>query len=695
MKSFFENNRIITEMHPYLSIFIQASRITLIFSVSLLLSHCASAPSLNQSPVEARDVESNRVETLEPSEDIYTKDTATPYVDNNNINVERAEYYEQLANRQSEFNDQVDATLSAAEYYIQAGDYRQADRAADSLNTSLLNPTQLSRYNVIKAYVDYSIGQFKNALTRLDGLLAFNIIATDEQNDNTVFENQTQRVDALLLSSFCYQELNDYDAAISSLIQRESLLAGSARAETSRYTWQIINSLPRESRLAIIENTNNVLVRNRLEQSLDGQYADRTSLPQQFDQWRDSTASYNKQTIDGEWTSASPKKIAILLPISSRFTKAANAVMDGIEYQHNANQSPYKPSIDFFDIGNNPYQASQYYSSISQMGFDLVIGPIGKDYANQLYNTVSNQSSATIPTILLGGDSDLRNQNYNTFSRLTMSPEAEGIEVANHAKRQGHVTAAILMPNTENGQRSGSAFQRQWLGQGGNISKTITYSPNQYDHSIELKQLFDINQSQARYKKISNVLGFKPKFSAYRRSDVDFIFMIADNKSGRIVRPQINFFSGETVPVYATSSIFNGIQDDVNNLDLEDTQFPVMPWILQSIDIAPYAGQLNMLFAMGTDAYKIAANYQNMRRNPELAISGNMGSLHIENSGNIVFQPIWAKYKNGLAEASSELPTLENIDQLPGSFNQSNDTGSNSYNDSNWDTRRSSRKTGG
>ncbi len=709
----FENNHITVKMHLYLSLINKTIRVTAVVFTSLLLSHCTSSPLLQQSPIEVRDIVLDDPPQASAPDRLNSKDTATPYIDENKINVERAEYYEQLANNQSTLIAQTDATLSAAEYYIQAGDYVQAEQAADSIVVNNLASIQLNRYSIIKAYVDYSRGQFDSALQRLASLINRGTPLLDssleQENslergnsfeqpnnsfENAAIENQTQKVDALLLSSFCYQQLNDYDSAISALIQRESLLVGNTRAETSRYTWQVINSLSTEVRQSIIKQTTNVTVRNRLEQSLDGQFAVQTPTPTQFDQWRDTTINQQKQTIGNNWSASSPQKIAVLLPLTSRFSKAALAVMDGIEYLHDANLSPYKPSIDFYDVGDSPNQISQYYSSISQMGYDLVLGPIGKDYANQLYSSAATQPYSRVPTILLGGDINLSNQPYNTFSRLTMSPEADGIEVANYAQRQGHVTAAMLVPNTETGQRTSQAFQQHWLNQGGNISKTIFYSPTQYDHSVELKQLFDINQSQSRYTKISNVLGFKPEFSAYRRSDVDFIFMIADNDAGRIVRPQIDFFSGKTVPVYSTSSIFNGIQDQANNLDLEETLFPVMPWILRSIDIAPYAGQLNMLFAMGSDAYLIASNYQTMRTNPELAISGNMGSLHFERSGDIIYQPIWAQFENGLAQGTTPLPNLEGINQLPVNSSQSTETGSNSYDDSNWDARRSGRKTG-
>jgi hypothetical protein len=274
----------------------------------------------------------------------------------------------------------------------------------------------------------------------------------------------------------------------------------------------------------------------------------------------------------------------------------------------------------------------------------------------------------------------------------------EAQTIAQQALREGHLTTAVLAPNTAFGQRTVSAFSNYWLRYGGKISKTVTYSSKQFDHSVELKQLFDINQSEIRYRQLSSTLGFKPKFAAYRRSDVDFIFMVANNTTGRIVRPQINFFSGSKIPVYSTSAIFNGIQDTVNNMDLEGTRFPVMPWALKSANVAQYAGQLNDLFALGSDAYRIAGNYQTLRHNQKLALNGNTGQLSIDASGEITHQPVWASFVNGEAvpiqTLGLDVTPLINREQetLEQYRNLSNKKGV--YNDSNWDTRRSRRKTG-
>jgi len=174
--------------------------------------------------------------------------------------------------------------------------------------------------------------------------------------------------------------------------------------------------------------------------------------------------------------------------------------------------------------------------------------------------------------------------------------------------------------------------------------------------------------------------------------------LIANNESGRIVRPQINFFSGSKVPVYATSSIFNGIQNVTENLDLNQTQFPVMPWVLRSMDVAPYAGQLNKLYALGSDAYLFAGSFNKLRSNSGYSVNGNTGRLTISAKGEISNQPIWAKFIDGEAVATQDsgydLSPLTS--PVPSSVGQStqplNSSNSPQYNDNNWDSRQSRRK---
>lgn len=678
-------------MHPQLKLSKRVKRLRNVALVStvLLLAGCASGPTYQPADVESRDLESASNETDRYSEQDYQVEP----LEEREANAERAEYYQQRA-RQGNQKEQIDARLSSAEYFIQANDYQEAERTVGALAGVQMDTVERDRYDVIVAYIAYSRKDYQGALQRLATVLR----ATDDMafDDRQSAEQpgaesgkiaSTQKVDALLLSSFCYQALDEYDSAIDALAKREAALVGTARAETTRYLWQVINSISRERRESIIQTTQSPLVRNRLEQSLNGQFGEQTAQPPQFTQWREDLSQELKQVLDVNWNEASPRRIAVLLPITSKFKTPSQALMDGIKYQHEQNSSPNRPEISFYDIGENPYQAPQFYTAAVQAGADLIIGPLGKEYANQVNAYVGR----TIPTILLGGKTPLA----SSMNRLTMSPEIEGLRVAERALRNGHLTAALLVPEGSSSQRSVEAFSRHWLQNGGKISRVVNYSKRQFDHSVELKQLFDINQSETRHRQLTSALGFRPKFSAYKRSDIDFIFMIADNESGRIVRPQINFFSGSKIPVYSTSDLFNGLHDSIQNQDLDDTRFPVMPWVLESKEVAPYAGRLNMLFAIGRDAYQIAGQLRNLRNDASLAINGSTGQLNVNSSGEINYQPIWAKFVDGEAVTDTALsPNLRPINSSQSESRSRRSNGKGNYDDSNWNPRESRRKTG-
>lgn len=692
----------------------------LILCTLLITTSCATqapAPSIDATNTSRNSALPETQHTPQPDDNA---DKATPLSDQH-INIERAEYYQNLAINSSDLA-QIDAQLSAAENYIQAQRYLKAEQRINNLSTQDLSKEQRDRLAIINAYLSYERKDYYGALSRLNTILLdikttleeAVVVKTEIQTPATLSEDLSneeetndieeptntitpsvirqkklniQQVDALLLSSFCYQQIGNQEAAINALITREGALGGAARAETTRYIWQVINLIDVSQRQSIINTSSNPLVINRLEQSLQGKVSRHNVAPQQFSQWRNEIQSTEKkQLIETGWTENSPRKVAVLLPLTSKFNKAAQAVMDGIKFENQRNTSPHRPELQFYDIGSDIARVTQFYNAALQNGADFIIGPLGTDYANQ----ISRLTGQRAPTILLGGDSAIG----GSMTRLTKSPESEGIRVAERALNDGHINAAILSSDSAYNRRVINAFSAHWLQAGGKINAVVNYDKVQYDHSAQLKQMFDIVNSESRYSRLGNTLGFKPKYSAYQRNDLDFIFMLADNQSGRIVRPQINFFSGSRIPVYSTSDLFNGIPDSINNMDLDNTLFPIMPWVYQSKDTSSYAGQLNMLFALGADAYLVAGNFNRLNQNPENALNANTGQITIKPNAEINYQPLWAKFKKG--EATLLEPYHGELAPItpPNSENGINSIDKKGvYNDQTWDTGESRRKT--
>jgi len=298
-----------------------------------LLTSCASSSVTQPVDVEARDIVVTPPSAIqnEPETPLENRfdDQALQAEE---LNVNRAEYYRQQSQNQNDRNGRVNSALSAAEYYIQAQDFQGAEQSVTPLYVESLNGVQADRLTVINAYVAYAKGEYQEALSVLEPLwsrqtqtpdleakAAADDAATVNNNElafPTIPERPkltTQQVDALLLGSFSYQALNDYDSAINALITRERSLVGNTRSETTRYIWQVINSLPIDRRHNIFNSTQNLLVRNRIEQSLSSQTTSVATAPQQFEQWREEPQSVIKQTVVDAWGRRKRSRTALII----------------------------------------------------------------------------------------------------------------------------------------------------------------------------------------------------------------------------------------------------------------------------------------------------------------------------------------------------------------------------------------------
>ena len=120
-----------------------------------------------------------------------------------------------------------------------------------------------------------------------------------------------------------------------------------------------------------------------------------------------------------------------------------------------------------------------------------------------------------------------------------------------------HKTSLILTPGSGWGQRIASAFNEEWQQLGGTVLESA-YFDSEKSYSNAIRELFDIDSSEQRAKRMRAVLAKNIEFTARRRSDVDFIFIVATPKQARQIKPTLAFHFAGKVPVYATSHIYSG-----------------------------------------------------------------------------------------------------------------------------------------
>ncbi|MFV1993356.1 MAG: penicillin-binding protein activator [Acidiferrobacterales bacterium] len=351
-------------------------------------------------------------------------------------------------------------------------------------------------------------------------------------------------------------------------------------------------------------------------------------------------------------------QVAVLLPLSSsRYALAAQAVRQGIKMMDDNNQRLDKPVIKYYDIGDEPGEVTKFYQVAIDQGAQLIIGPLGREAVD----LIANYDNASVPTILLG------HTNINTDGALApmfqfgLSPEQEAVQAAERAYLDGYRQAAVLYAENDWGNRMNKAFSEQWEKLGGIVLVQEPYEIKQNDYSGPVKQLLGIDKSLARKNALQTITGVKLKLEPRRRRDIDFIFLAADAKHGRLIKPQLNYWRASRVPVYATSKIFTGQRNPNQDIDLNGIRFGDMPWMLAQRGTIyqlrllqgkwSYAySQLDRLFALGIDSYAIIPMLNHISNEDGTRFGGVTSGISLDKYGRFHRQLVWARFKRGVPQ---------------------------------------------
>jgi outer membrane PBP1 activator LpoA protein len=199
-----------------------------------------------------------------------------------------------------------------------------------------------------------------------------------------------------------------------------------------------------------------------------------------------------------------------------------------------------------------------------------------------------------------------------------------------------------------------AAFEAEFLQDERQIIAATRYLESENDHSAVLERVLLIDESKARAQQLENVLQMPLEFEPTRRTDVDVIFMAANPTQAKLLRPQLRFLDAGSVPVYATSRVYNGQPDPARNQDLDGVRFPTTPWELAhgSREAIPglaslRGGAMGSLFALGQDAWSMLTWLDLMRKDPHFVFPGQSGYYRISTAGRIEREPAWAEFELG------------------------------------------------
>jgi len=465
--------------------------------------------------------------------------------------------------------------------------------------------------------------------------------------------------------------LRHYDSALQRIALAEFLTDELEIEENRELLWI---SLMQVSNLEVYRTSlNGFLVSGWLElANLAKLYADQPDvLLTQLEQWRSlysTHPAYLQMPIDMARAMAArsyqPQRIALLLPESGSLAVSANQIRDGFLSAIFQLPMDLRPELQFYDTSNFADILAIYQKAIDQ-GANLVIGPLHRDAVQLL----ASREIFPVPVLTINR---LNDDLYlpDNFYQFGLPVEDEARLAAIRAWEDGLRKALVLVPTGTVGERTNTAFTEQFEKLGGEIQQLISYN-NGDDYSRAVQALLGVDKSIERHQQLERRFGITLEYDARRRQDSDFIFFKASFNQARRIKPFIDFYYAQDLPLYSTSSIYSGKEDTLLDRDLNDVLFCDIPWLLsedteiteqRNIITAIWpdsaASSLARFFALGYDLFTLIPDLNKLRNFPHYQKQGLSGSLSVDQLGHIQRNLSWAKFINGKAVLLDQTTTI-------------------------------------
>ncbi len=593
------------------------------------------------------------VPTLRPSTRAMSATTAARAVRHHHY-IEGSQAYQHLA-RHSTGGARARYTLKAAEALVRAGALQAADqelrRVKPPLSARLAARKEalLAEIDAARSHPARAYGEARKALRH--------------PNLRPRLQAEIRRIEAQVSLS-----LGHPVRAARDMIARERLLVSRRRLTNNETAlWHDLAAVPRMRLRRLYAQAPSRAVRAwaRL-QIIARRYPPQSQrLRAAVAQWRHRyrkfvpTAAFLRMILGAKGhPRPAPRTVALLLPLSSPFAKAAKAVERGFVAMAKVHPLPGNPAIDIYDIGSNPAAATHYYRRAVRHGAQFIVGPLG---AEAVAN-IADHAHFTVPTLLLGlaKGGPRHDPGRTPVYQFSLARTLEARQAADRASLDGHTRAAILYPDSPFGHRMRRAFARRWRHLGGLVVAQTSYVPGSTGYVRPVEDLLDIAQSRARYDRLRRILGMPIAFTARRRQDVGFIFLVADAPDARLIKPLLDYDHADTLPVYSTSTVFTGRRDPVYDRDLDGITFGDMPWMLVGngrmgrlrrtlpdagrYDFTPFA----RLFAYGADAEGLVARLDRLSLGGGERYNGLTGALSVRRNDVIRRTLVWAEFRKGI-----------------------------------------------
>ena len=537
--------------------------------------------------------------------------------------------------------------LKIAVMYYRAGLYDEIDPFFEGLGEQDILPASLKYKQIIQAGGYFGLGKIYQSLLALPEI--------DE------IEDYTFKALALNVRSLGVLAIGKpLESARLRMQINEFLITPQEFEDNYDFIWDALNRITEPAMIRALSEPQTREVRGWLELNLIVRRSN--MLPAKMEPWIDqwhqlygdhpAAASYAINLLEeSKRIFINPRHIALMLPFSGRLEKVAEAIQNGFLYAYY--QDPGQiAELEIINASSDPAVFNLQYEQAIQNGADFIVGPIDKD----LVDLLQKRESLDVPTLTLNYGNDQEDGRLNLY-QFGLRPEDEAEQIADYALAQGKHYALALVPDTEWGYRLQRAFTKRFESLGGHVVDSSVYPAKKNDYSAAIKNLLNLTTSEHRKSILQQVIKEQVRFESRRRQDVDMIFIAANSRQARLIKPQLKFHHAQDLPVYATSHISSSNAKPEDDRDLNEILFVDIPWMLDNRNNAdhkqiskywPYESQrFSRLFALGIDAYRMIPSLRRLMINPEESAQHHTGQLSVDSTGRVKRSLLLATYRKG------------------------------------------------
>ncbi|TCK02002.1 hypothetical protein EV694_0649 [Volucribacter psittacicida] len=520
-----------------------------------------------------------------------------------------SEFYLNQIQRQQNAEDKITYQLLAARVLVNENKIPQAEALLSELG-AISDKTQL----LDKSLVEAEIAAVKKENSKATNLLkSLDLSQLSASQKSRYYQTEARIAE------------NQYDvlAAIQARIKMDAELSDSQRKqENNDRIWALLRNANR----GVINNTNpqgNAALAGWLDlaQAYNDNLANPSYLTTALQNWRSSypshSAAYLLPTeLQGifNFQQTHLGKIGLLLPLSGNAQLIGSTVKAG--FDDAKGNSP--ENIQVFDTMAN--SMPDILAQAQQAGITTLIGPLIKGNVDNLINSNNLQGFN-----ILALNSTPNSRALSQVCYYGLAPEDEAQAAANKMWNDGIRQPLVIVPQNDLGQRTASAFNLRWQQLAATDANTRFY--NNADDILPL-----LEQS----------------------GEVQALYIVALSDSLPMIKNAVDN-SNRQLKLYASSRSHSGNNGPEYRMIMDGLTFSDIPFFrdtqssqyqkVENLTQGDYS--LMRLYAMGSDAWLLINQFNELRQIPGYSINGLTGVLSAGPNCNIERGMTWFQYVNG------------------------------------------------